>query len=233
MLIVCLFVVVLHPSNIYGHIRTGTDLWQCTLVVLYSAASSGHWHYDLLSHSVTLSWHWAIQSLLYPNNAERQVRKRQVSVLKSLVWLDQAMDSNSWSPDSLISQVLRCRLLPRSSEIAVHYVTYVGTYVILRVYTWMREHTVQGSHVQGTDRMADLVERLFPVLGDWGDSDLMLQTLVNSKQWLKNWYLSLPSQVLGIIRIGERLVGSVLGQCDWVGYQVMELTTWFPSGTAL
>ena len=29
----CVFVVVLHPNNIYGHIRTGTDLRQCTLMV--------------------------------------------------------------------------------------------------------------------------------------------------------------------------------------------------------
>ena len=27
------FAVVFHPSNISGHIRTGTDLWQCALMV--------------------------------------------------------------------------------------------------------------------------------------------------------------------------------------------------------
>ena len=45
-------------------------------------------HHDLISHSVTLSWHWANQSLPYPNNAERQTRKQQLSTLKSLVWLE-------------------------------------------------------------------------------------------------------------------------------------------------
>ena len=79
---------------------------------LYSAASLGHgkghgahWH----SHSVILSWHWANESLPYPNNAEYQARKWQVSIVKSLVRLDpvsklQAPDSNPQSLDSLISQ---------------------------------------------------------------------------------------------------------------------------------
>ena len=56
-------------------ISTGTDLWECTLWWLYSAA---HWrnqatskHHDPISCSVTLSWHWANQPLPSPNNAER------------------------------------------------------------------------------------------------------------------------------------------------------------------
>ena len=40
-------------------------------------------------HSVILYWHWANQSLPYPNNAESQATKWQVSILKSLVWLNQ------------------------------------------------------------------------------------------------------------------------------------------------
>ena len=39
--------------------------------------------------------------------------------------------------------------------------------------------------------------------------DRGIRTLVELNQWLKNWYSSLPSQVLGIIRIGQELVGSV------------------------
>ena len=50
------------------------------------------------SHSVTLSWHWANQSLPNPNNAKHQARKRQVLILKSLVWLDKVL--NLWAPDS-------------------------------------------------------------------------------------------------------------------------------------
>ena len=50
----------------------------------YSAAPTGkpgHQHHDPIPHSVTLSWHWANQSLSYPNNAEHLARKRQVSIL--------------------------------------------------------------------------------------------------------------------------------------------------------
>ena len=45
-----------------------------------------HWYHDLISHSVTLSWHWANQSLSHPVNTERQVTVRQVSILKVIVW---------------------------------------------------------------------------------------------------------------------------------------------------
>ena len=66
-----------------------------------------HWDNDLLSHSVTLSWHWANQSSPYPNNAERQAHERQVSILMSLVWLNQGsnlqgLDSNHQGSDSPI-----------------------------------------------------------------------------------------------------------------------------------
>ena len=40
-------------------------------------------------HSVILSLHWANQSLSYPTNAEHQARKRQISIIKSLLWLGQ------------------------------------------------------------------------------------------------------------------------------------------------
>ena len=63
---------------------------------LFQCCPTGYSH--LLSHSVTLSWLWANQSLPYPNNAERQAKKWQISILKALVWLDQV--SNPWAPDS-------------------------------------------------------------------------------------------------------------------------------------
>ena len=56
----------------------------------------------LISHTVTLSWHWANQSFPYPNSTEHLARKRQVSFLKSLGWLDQVF--NPWDSDSPISQ---------------------------------------------------------------------------------------------------------------------------------
>ena len=49
----------------------------------------GHQHHDQIFNSVNVSWHWTNQFLPYPINTEDQARKRQVSILKSLVWLDQ------------------------------------------------------------------------------------------------------------------------------------------------
>ena len=46
------------------------------------------WPANVLSHSVALSWHGTNQSLPYPNKAKHQVRKRQVSILTLLVWLN-------------------------------------------------------------------------------------------------------------------------------------------------
>ena len=83
------------PGNISGNIRTGTDLWQCAHMITlqyFPIGKSGRQHHDLISHSVTLSWHWANESLPYPDNAE------QVSILRSLVWFNQV--SNPQGPDS-------------------------------------------------------------------------------------------------------------------------------------
>ena len=54
---------------------------KCTL----KAALVSH-HYDPIPNSVTLSWHWANQSLPYTNNAEGLTRKWQVSIISH--WLD-------------------------------------------------------------------------------------------------------------------------------------------------
>ena len=84
-----LAVGVLRPGNIWGQIRTGTDLWQFTW--LYSAAPLGDQasqHQNLITHSVTLSWHWANQSLLYSNNIERQAR-----VVTSINFISHYFDS--------------------------------------------------------------------------------------------------------------------------------------------
>ena len=53
--------------------------------------------------NITLSWHWAIRSLPYPNNAERLARRWQVSIFKSLVWFDHG--SNLWGSNHLISKM--------------------------------------------------------------------------------------------------------------------------------
>ena len=61
-----------------------------------ATGKSEHWHHVPISHSITLSWYWANQSLPYPNNAECQARTRNYQFCKSLVWLNQEL--NSWSP---------------------------------------------------------------------------------------------------------------------------------------
>ena len=53
---------------------------------LYSAAPLGN---QFTSTMTWYPWHWAKQSLPYPNKASRLAGKRQVSIFKSLVWLDQ------------------------------------------------------------------------------------------------------------------------------------------------
>ena len=74
---------------------------------LYSATPLGNQHYDLISHSVTLSWHWANDSLPDLNNVECLARKWQVSIFKSLVCLDHGL--NLRCSDSPISQIGRWR----------------------------------------------------------------------------------------------------------------------------
>ena len=59
------------------------------------------------SHSVALSWQWANQSLSYANNVEHQAKEWQVSILKSLIWLDQDSKTtrsgfDPWPSDSPI-----------------------------------------------------------------------------------------------------------------------------------
>ena len=54
------------------------------------------------------------QSSPYPNNAEHQDKKRQVSILKSLVWLDQV--SNLRAPEHYKVIVTECALLQVSTH---------------------------------------------------------------------------------------------------------------------
>ena len=94
----------------WQHLRSHQDRYR--LVIVHTHGDFivlPHWDHDLLSHLVPLSWHWANQFLPCSNNAKHQARNWQVSIWKSLVWLDQvlnpwAWDSNPWSLDSPISQ---------------------------------------------------------------------------------------------------------------------------------
>ena len=83
----------------HGHIGQCTDLWQCSLMATLQCCPSGkpcHQHCDLISHSVTLSCHWANQSLPYPNNVDHLARKQQASIFIGH-WFDSTMGLNSRS----------------------------------------------------------------------------------------------------------------------------------------
>ena len=85
----------------------------CTHGDLYRAAPLGAQVNRTMNHSVTLSCHWADQSLPYPNNVKCLARKWQVSIiLKSLFWFNQG--SKPWSSQSPISHNGRRRVLNNS-----------------------------------------------------------------------------------------------------------------------
>ena len=99
------FVVVFCPSSI---LRSHQDRYWLATVRIYGnfishpTGKQGHQYHDLISHSITLSWNWTNQSLPYPHNVECLDRKRQVSILKSLVWLNRCL--TLWGPNHLVSQ---------------------------------------------------------------------------------------------------------------------------------
>ena len=95
----CLLFCILATSKGWASSCDSVISWQ-----LYSAAppKPGCQHHNLISHSLTLSWHWANQSWLYPTNDVCLARKWQVSILKSLVWFDPGL--NPQGLDSPISQ---------------------------------------------------------------------------------------------------------------------------------
>ena len=87
---------------------------------LYSAATLGDQTTSTISHSFTLSWHWANQSLSYPNNAERLDRKREVSIFESLAWLKQGLNPMIYQKqetDNQLIQPSRPDWFPESSKL--------------------------------------------------------------------------------------------------------------------
>ena len=68
----------------------------------YHTGRPGHQHPDLISYPITLSWHWACQSLPYPNNTKRLTKKQQVYIFKSLVWFVPGV--NPWGVNPMVSQ---------------------------------------------------------------------------------------------------------------------------------
>ena len=85
------------------NVRSGTDsVHVCQLYRVAPLGNQASSTRTLISHSVILYWHWINQPMPYSNNAECLARKRQVSILKSLIWLDHG--SNQLGSDSPISQ---------------------------------------------------------------------------------------------------------------------------------
>ena len=81
---------------------------------------------------------------------------------------------------------------------------------------------VASDRISWPEGMAEWVERPFPICIDhW--------SLVESDQWLKNWYALLPRQAFVIIRKRLWLVDSV--RIMWLSGVV--LVAWSPSGAAL
>ena len=71
---------------------------------LYSVASLGHQATSTMA-CYPIHSHYPDTGPIYPNNAECQARKQQVSILKSSISLDQSLnlpspDSNQWGSDS-------------------------------------------------------------------------------------------------------------------------------------
>ena len=84
-----------YPTQSHNHDTELTS--RCSIIVLpyweYQTAGT----HDSISHSVTLSWHWANRYLPYPSNATHQAGKRQVSIFISH-WLDW---TGNWTPNLL------------------------------------------------------------------------------------------------------------------------------------
>ena len=122
-----LFYVLATSEVISGQVLTcdSAHLWR-----LYSTAPLGNQATSTMSqfpHSVTLSWHWANQSLPHPNNAEHLARKRQVSIL---------FDSTGvWTHDRPHARPVLYRFAPVHTQVKstwVHTVTYqnLSSYVL-------------------------------------------------------------------------------------------------------
>ena len=92
--------VWLVAGNICHHIRTCTN-YAFIATIHYPTKTPGHQYHGLISHSVTLSWHWANHScpilsqplLPYPHNSECLA-----SNFKLLLWIDQGLNVWIWIP---------------------------------------------------------------------------------------------------------------------------------------
>ena len=100
----------------------------------------------------------------------------------------------------------------------IHTPTYTITYAHSHIHTHTYKLTYSHSRIQWYTlthylRPDGLNESVEPVscFVRLGNSNTRVQILVESNQWISNWYLSLCTQVDGIIRRGQGLVDSVSG----------------------
>ena len=87
----------------------------------------GHWHHDMISHSVTLSWHWTNESLRYPQeqhkspvimqliNITRQCCKKKKRKKKCFLFATDLI----WSPGVVSTYYIR--LMSLNVEILSHF----------------------------------------------------------------------------------------------------------------
>ena len=141
---------VLYPSNTYCYIR----LVSCWSFVSWQHGRSYQDWYQLVTvhihgdfivlphwetkppvpwYSFILSWLWANQSLPYPNNTNRQAKKRHIAIFKSLFWLDQW--SSPQSADYMTSQSGKCMLYSFSHS--VWFPNILLSHMIVRLSFWV------------------------------------------------------------------------------------------------
>ena len=140
--------------------------------------------------------------------------------LKKMVYFSPSDDSVTWWHHQKIKKYDRTPLTPYSNKASTHSLLTVsinssdGTCgTTNRLCTSLFTLDALRSH-----RMAEWVEHPSPILVEQGlnSSNWWDQTLIQSNQWLKNVFLSLPWQALDIIRLGQGLVDTVPG-CYWFG----------------
>ena len=82
---------VLHPDNIWGHVRMGSDFWECFIVLPYGETRTpASWPDIPLNHNILTLSQLVLCPVLIMANTWKWHRKWQVWMFKSLIWIDQS-----------------------------------------------------------------------------------------------------------------------------------------------
>ena len=160
----------------------GIDLWQCTLLMTLLCCPTGkpgHQHHDLISHSVTLSWHWANQSLCYLIMLNTWIGSDKYHFYKSLFCLNHGFEptiSYTWNQCSTDSATAPSTLKESPNDVLFH------PWLVMIQDDWMSWASA---------------------------SIFRFQTLVNSNQWLKKLKLVASEPSAWHYWNRARLIGSV------------------------